>query len=82
VESGESARFEVRIPVALLRSGLAAADFVPPYAREAIDEALRRQGLGFRLEALTSANVDQMLARLDGLDWDGGQLRVRISAER
>ena len=80
IERGDMADFSVRIPVALLRSGLSVADFVPQYARDAIDEGLRRQGVGFQLAALTSENVDAILAQLDGLDlhWDGADVRLRI----
>ena len=81
VEREGVAEFNARVPVDLLRSGLSLADFVPPYAREAIDAGLRAQGSAFSLGRLTRANADELIARLREVDfeWEGARIRIRVA---
>lgn len=76
VEEGGKRTVNVRVPIALLRSGMRLAAVLPDSARDQVDKALGKGGL--KLENLPAEEIIEALRELDvEIDDDGKQVRVR-----
>lgn len=72
----------VRVPLALVRSGMRLGAMLPGYG-EAISQRLRERGLDIDLTKSDPAQLEAMLKTMGELsvDVDGGKARVLISCE-
>lgn len=60
----------VRLPVALIRSGMRLASLLPPEAEEKIDEALRQKGIDLDMRRPKPNDIDELIDALTDLQVD------------
>ena len=72
VEDGESAneRVNVRVPTALIRSGVRLAALIPGDATNRMNAKLREKGIGIDEGNLTSEDLDQLVDALADMEVD------------
>jgi hypothetical protein len=84
-EGGESGseRVNVRIPMALIRSGVKLAALIPSDATNRVNEKLREKGIGIDVGNLKSEDLDQLVDALADMEVDvqGGKEHVRVFVE-
>jgi hypothetical protein len=73
----------MRVPLALVRSGLRLGAIIPGIAGEKVQARLREQGLDIDLSKLDPATIESMLSELGemNIDIDSGRAQVRITCE-
>lgn len=78
-----ASKVNVRVPMQLLRAGVRLANFVPPVAREHVNEAMREQGIPFDINQLKPENLEALIEQLGELtvDVDQAHTKVRIFCE-
>jgi hypothetical protein len=73
-------RVNVRVPLKLLRAGMKLKSLIPSHARNAVNGAMRRQGVHFDLDNLKSADIDELIEGLAEMsvdvEDDGDHVRV------
>ncbi len=78
-------KVNIRVPLQLLRAGVRLTSFIPPVAREHLNDALHEQGIAFDINQLKPANVDELIAQLKDLSIDVDQpsnkVKVRVFCE-
>ena len=84
-EDGESAneRVNVRVPTALIRSGVKLAALIPGDATNRMNEKLREKGIDIDVGDLKSGNLDQLVDALADMEVDvhDGNRHVRVFVE-
>jgi len=58
----------VRVPIALLRSGMKFASLIPPEARDKVSEALREKGMDFDMRNLKPEDFEEIIEALSELE--------------
>ena len=85
VEDGESAneRVNVRVPTALIRSGVKLAALIPGDATNLMNEKLRENGIDIDVGNLKSEDLDQLVDALADMEVDvqDGNGHVRVFVE-
>ena len=85
VEDGESAneRVNVRVPMALIRSGVKLAALIPGDATNRMNEKLREKGIDIDVGDLKSEHLDQLVDALADMEVDvqDGNGHVRVFVE-
>ena len=85
VEDGESAneRVNVRVPMALIRSGVKLAALIPGDATNRMNEKLREKGIDIDVGNLKSEDLDQLVDALvdTEVDVQDGNGHVRVFVE-
>jgi hypothetical protein len=73
----------IRVPLALVRSGLRLGAIIPGIAGEKVEARLREQGLDVDLSKIDPATIESMLSELGemNIDLDSGRAQVRITCE-
>jgi hypothetical protein len=76
-------QFNIRVPLALVRSGMRLGAIIPGYAGDAITRQLRERGIDVDLSKLDQAELENLLKNLGELtvDVDKGKAQVRITCE-
>ena len=67
---GKSDRVNIRVPMALIRSGMKFTSLLPPEARDKVTGALREKGIDFDMRNLKSEDLDELLEALSDLEVD------------
>jgi|AP95_1055475.scaffolds.fasta_scaffold133183_2 hypothetical protein len=84
-EDGESGneRVNVRVPMALIRSGVKLAALIPGDATNRMNEKLREKGIGIDVGNLKSEDLDQLVDALADMEVDvqDGNGHVRVFVE-
>jgi hypothetical protein len=84
-EDGESGseRVNIRVPMALIRSGVKLAALIPGDAANRVNEKLREKGIGIDVGNLKAEDLDQMVDALADMEVDvqGGNEHVRVFVE-
>ncbi len=81
VDKKDEERVNIRVPLALLSSGIKLAKFIPGNARKQVDDALKDKGVDFDLNSLLkSGNFNELVSALADLeinvDNDGDRVRI------
>ena len=63
-------RVNVRVPMALMRSGMKFTSLLPPEARDKVTGALREKGIDFDMRNLKPEDLDELLEALSDLEVD------------
>lgn len=78
-------KFNVRVPLQILRAGVKLASLIPPQAQEQVNRALRQRGLPFDLTHVRAENLDQFIDQLSDLsvavDQKQNDLKIKIFCE-
>jgi len=69
-QAGEPVHVNVRVPIALLRFGVHFANFIPPSARQRVNEELRGRGMDVDLSQITAKDLDELVENLKDLSID------------
>ena len=84
-EDGESGseRVNVRVPMALIRSGVKLAALIPGEATNRMNEKLHEKGIGIDVGNLKSEDLEQLVDALADMEVDvqGGNEHVRVFVE-
>ena len=67
---GKSDRVNIRVPMALIRSGMKFTSLLPPEARDKVTGALREKGIDFDMRNLKPEDLDELLEALSDLEVD------------
>lgn len=67
---GKGDRVNVRVPMALIRSGMKFTSLLPPEARDKVVGALREKGIDFDMRNLKPEDMDELLEALSELEVD------------
>jgi hypothetical protein len=83
VESKNSNKVNVRVPIQLLRAGVKLAGLIPMQVREKVNEALSENGIQMDLKSLKPSDLDELIDQMNELtvDVDDGNERVRVFCE-
>ena len=78
-----SKEVNMRVPLALVRSGLRLGAIIPGLAGEKVQARLREQGLDIDLSKIDPATIESILSELGemNIDIDSGKAQVRITCE-
>jgi hypothetical protein len=63
-------RVNIRVPMALIRSGMKFTSLLPPEARDKVTGALREKGIDFDMRNLKPEDLDELLEALSDLEVD------------
>jgi hypothetical protein len=75
-------RVNIRVPMKLIRAGLKWAAFIPKNAQSSIDKALREKGIEMDFSAITTQDIEELVAQLNDLTVEvEGKEKVRICCE-
>jgi len=79
----DAERVNVRVPVALIRSGMKLASVLPGDVANRVKDNLENQGIGFNLRNLNPDDLDQLIEALTDLEVDveSHEERVRVFVE-
>jgi hypothetical protein len=91
-KDGGPVHINVRVPIALLRAGVRLTNFIPPEARQRINEELRKNGMEVDVTQIRPENLDEVIAQLRDLTIDidhqrkdsgrpEDNVRIKINAE-
>jgi hypothetical protein len=82
-ETGESENVNVRVPMALLRSGMKLASIIPPAAYNQMDASFKEKGIEFDLRNIKPENVEELIEALGDFEVniDSDKDTVRVYAE-
>jgi hypothetical protein len=80
---GAGKQVNIRVPIALIRSGMRLGAIVPGFAGDEIGRKLRERGIDVDLSKLDYAQFEDMLKNMGELtvDVDEGRAQVRITCE-
>jgi hypothetical protein len=67
---GKGDRVNVRVPMALIRSGMKFTSLLPPEARDKVTGALHEKGIDFDMRNLKPEELDELLEALSELEVD------------
>jgi len=67
---GKGDRVNIRVPMALIRSGMKFTSLLPPEARDKVTGALREKGIDFDMRNLKPEDLDELLEALSDLEVD------------
>jgi len=67
---GKGDRVNIRVPMALIRSGMKFTSLLPPEARDKVTGALREKGIDFDMRNLKPEDLDELLESLSDLEVD------------
>jgi hypothetical protein len=81
-ECGPGKQVNIRVPISLVKGGMRLGAMIPGYG-DAINEQLRRHGVGLDLSKLSPENLEAALKDMGELavDVDQGKAQVRITCE-
>jgi hypothetical protein len=77
----------IRVPLHMVRAGMVASNFMPPFVQEQVGEALRKEGIPFNFgnfANMKGERIEEMLQALEDLKIDVGEAdgkKVRIFCE-
>jgi hypothetical protein len=76
-------KVNVRVPMQLLRAGVRLGALLPVQARDQVNEALHKQGIGFDINQLKPENLEALVDELNDLtvDVDQEDAKVRVFCE-
>lgn len=76
-------KVNIRVPMALLRAGVRLSSIIPPQARDQVNAAMSRHGVGIDLNQLKPENLEALIEQLGELtvDVDQEKTKVRIYCE-
>ena len=84
-EDGESGseRVNIRVPMALIRSGVKLAALIPKEATNRVNEKLEQKGIGIKLGSLKVEDLEQLVDAMADMEVDvqDGKEHVRIFME-
>jgi hypothetical protein len=84
-EGDDPKNVNIRVPLQLLRAGVRLPGLLPPKARDELNAAFSKKGVGFDFSQLRPDNIDAFIATLTetsiDIDADDGRSRVRVSCE-
>jgi len=66
----DAERVNVRLPMALIRSGMKFTSLLPTEARDKVSEALREKGIDFDMRNLKPQHLDELIEALTDLEVD------------
>jgi hypothetical protein len=67
---GKGDRVNIRVPMALIRSGMKFTSLLPPEARDKVNGALHEKGIDFDMRNLKPEDMDELLEALSDLEVD------------
>jgi hypothetical protein len=73
----------IRVPMAIVRSGIRLGALIPDFARERVSARLRERGVDVDLTKIDPAMIESLLKDLGevNIDVNGGEEQVRITCE-
>jgi hypothetical protein len=73
----------IRVPIAVVKSGMRLGAFIPVHARDEFSERLREKGFDVDFSKLDASSIDAMLSALGETDIEieSGRGQVRITCE-
>jgi hypothetical protein len=76
-------KVNVRVPMQLLRAGMRFGAMIPASAKEQVNEALHKQGIGIDIDQLKPENLEALVDQLNDLtvDVDQEDAKVRVFCE-
>lgn len=76
-------KVNIRVPMQLLRAGVRLGSLIPVQARDQVNEALQKQGIGFDINQLKPENLEALVDELSDLtvDVDQEDAKVRVFCE-
>lgn len=76
-------KVNVRVPLQLLRAGVRLTGIIPAFARDQVNDALRKEGIAIDINKLTPENLEEVVAQLRDLtvDVDNERAKVRVFCE-
>jgi len=76
-------KVNVRVPMQLLRAGVRLTGVIPAFAREEVNNALRKEGIPFDINNLTPQNLEELIEQLRELtvDVNNENTKVRVFCE-
>ena len=76
-------KVNVRVPMQLLRAGVRLTGVIPAFAREEVNNALRKEGIPFDINNLTPQNLEELVEQLRELtvDVNNENTKVRVFCE-
>lgn len=84
-KDGEPVHVNVRVPIALLRFGARFANFIPPSARQQVNDELRTRGMDVDVSQITAKDIDELVENLKDLSIDvehkQDNIKVKFFAE-
>jgi len=66
----DAERVNVRVPMALIRSGIKLTSLLPTEARDRVSDALREKGMDFDMRNLKPQDLDELIEALTDLEVD------------
>ena len=80
-KDGEPIHVNVRLPIGLLRVGVRFANFIPPSARQQVNDELRKQGMDVDVNQISPEDLRELIDNLKDLtiDVDRPDAKVRVS---
>src|SRR5436309_796042 len=80
---GSIKQMNIRVPIALVKSGMRLGSVIPGLASDEIMRRLRERGIAIDLASLDQAQIDELVKNLGELnfDIDSGHAKVRITCE-
>jgi hypothetical protein len=82
VDGGAGEKIDVKVPLALVRSGLKLTSLIPPQAMEKITEQMGEKGMSIDFSNLKPEDIDELIEALREMEVnidgaDGEKVRVR-----
>ncbi len=78
-------KINLRIPIQLLRAGVRLASLIPSSAQQAVNDALRKEGMDFDITKIKPENLNELIDGLRDLSVDIDQkkedVKIRIFTE-
>jgi hypothetical protein len=63
-------KVNIRVPMALIRSGIKMKSLIPPDARDKIHHALHDKGIEFDIDSIKPENIEELVAAMDDMEID------------
>jgi hypothetical protein len=82
-ERGEERDVNIRVPIAVIKSGMRLGALIPGLAGDQVAARLRERGLDIDFSKLDAAAIESVLTELGdtNIDIDSGKAQVRITCE-
>jgi hypothetical protein len=80
---GRPKKVNIRVPINLLRAGVRLGALIPPKARDKINAAMARQGMGIDIDQLKPETIEALIEQLAEftVDMDNERAKVRVFCE-
>ena len=80
---GRPKKVNIRVPINLLRAGVRLGALIPPKARDKINAAMARQGMGIDIDQLRPETIEALIEQLAEftVDMDNERAKVRVFCE-